>query len=104
MNKEEIKKIADLARLEISDDESEKLAGEIDSILGYIDQIKETEIGSGDGSETSQKDSRIESASVRNVMVDDDEPHKKGINTEALINEVPDSEDNLVKVKKILNN
>jgi len=96
MNKEEIKKIADLARLEVSDDESEKLAGEIDSILGYIDQIKEAEI-SGDGS-------RIESASVRNVMVDDGEPHKKGINTESLINEVPDSQDNLVKVKKILNN
>jgi len=96
MNKEEIKKIADLARLEINEEESEKLAGEIDSILGYVDQIKNAEI--------SDDSSRIESAGVRNVMVEDGEPHAKGINTESLINEVPDSQDNLVKVKKILNN
>jgi aspartyl-tRNA(Asn)/glutamyl-tRNA(Gln) amidotransferase subunit C len=96
MNKEEIKKIADLARLEISEEESEKLAGEIDSILGYVDQIKNAEI-SDDGS-------RIESASVRNVMVEDGEPHEVGLNTKALINEVPDAQDNLIKVKKILNN
>jgi len=96
MNKEEIKKIADLARLDISDNESQKLAGEIESILGYVDQIKNADI--------SVNGSRIESAGVRNVMVEDEEPHEKGINTKNLINEVPDSQDNLVKVKKILNN
>jgi|GEM_PF-281972 aspartyl-tRNA(Asn)/glutamyl-tRNA(Gln) amidotransferase subunit C len=98
MNKEEIKKIADLARLEISDEESEKMAGEIDSILGYIDQIKSAEI-SDQGAE-----SRIENASVRNVMREDSEPHKVSENTKVLIDEVPDSQDDLVKVKKILNN
>lgn len=96
MNKEEIKKIADLARLEISEEESEKFAGEIDSILGYIDQLKSAEI--------SEDDSRIESAGVRNVMNEDENPHEPGINTEALVAEAPESQDNLIKVKKILNN
>lgn len=98
MNKEEVKKIADLARLEISDEESEKMAGEIDSILGYIDQIKNAEIDSSDSK------SRIENAGVRNIMREDKDPHLKGENTKDLIEETPDSQDNLIKVNKILNN
>jgi len=96
MNKEEIKKIADLARLEISDEESGKFATEIDSILSYIDQLKEAKV--------SEDSSRIENANVRNVMIEDGEPHSKGENTKALIDEAPDSQDHLIKVKKILNN
>jgi aspartyl-tRNA(Asn)/glutamyl-tRNA(Gln) amidotransferase subunit C len=98
MNKEEIKKIADLARLEITDEESEKFASEIDSILQYIDQIKSADI-SDDAAE-----SRIENAGVRNVMREDENPHDVSENTEALIKEAPDSQDDLIKVKKILNN
>lgn len=100
MNKDEIKKIADLARLEISEEESEKMAGEIDSILKYVDQIKSAEIPQEDG----ESKSRIENAGVRNVMREDENPHEVGENTESLINEVPESQDNLIKVKKILNN
>jgi len=38
---EELKKIANLAKLRFADDELEKFISEFNSILGYIDQIKQ---------------------------------------------------------------
>lgn len=40
LTKEEIKHIADLAKLSFSDNELEKFAGEFNSILDYVSQIK----------------------------------------------------------------
>lgn len=93
MDKEEIKKIANLARLEISEEESEKMAGQIDSILHYVDQIAEADV-KDDGS-------RVENAAVRNVLRDDAEPHESS-HTEDLLEEAPETKDGFIKVKKIL--
>lgn len=41
ISKEEIKKIAQLARLELNDIEIEKYQEQLSSILGYIDKLKE---------------------------------------------------------------
>jgi len=41
LTKEEIKHIADLAKLRFTDEELEKFSGEFNSILDYISQIKE---------------------------------------------------------------
>jgi len=94
MNKNEAKKIADLARLEIDDAELDKIASEMSSILEYVDKIKSVDVAG--------EESRVENAGVRNVMSNDDNPNKSGENTDVLIKEVPESQDNLVKVKKIL--
>ena len=40
ISKEEIKKLADLARIEIGEEEIENLRGEMDSILEYVGQVK----------------------------------------------------------------
>jgi len=74
------------------------MAGEIDAILGYVDQLKSAEISDQD------TESRIENAGIRNVMREDENPHQVSENTESLMKEVPDSDGDLVKVKKILNN
>lgn len=94
MNKEEAKKIANLARMEISNADAEKMAGEMEAILEYVDKIKEVS-ANGD-------DDRIESASVRNIFTEDENPHETGINTEKLLNEAPGIEQNMIKVKKIM--
>ena len=94
MNKDDVKYFADLARIEISEGELEKMATDIGSILNYIDQIKDAPV---DASE-----SRIENSAVRNVMRPDENSHKKGRDTDALIKEAPDTEGNLIKTKKIL--
>lgn len=94
MNKDEVKNLANLSRIDISEDESEKLTSEIDSILKYVDQLKEV---------ATEDDSRIESARSRNIMRSDEKPHDSSENTEVVLNEVPEVQDNFVKVKKILN-
>ncbi len=43
MTKQDIKKIAELARLQISDQELELYASELSSILNYIGQLNEVE-------------------------------------------------------------
>jgi len=93
MNKDEVKKIANLARLEIDESESEKMAGQIDSILHYIDQIKEANISSDE--------SRIENAGIRNIMREDFESHSSN-HTEDLLAEAPERDGDFIKVKKIL--
>jgi aspartyl-tRNA(Asn)/glutamyl-tRNA(Gln) amidotransferase subunit C len=98
MNKDETKKLAELSRIEVSGDELEKIANEIGSILEYVDKIK-----SADTSDFSAE-SRAENAGVRNVMVEDENPHEPGKNTEKILKEAPNTENGYVKVKKILNN
>ena len=39
MNKEAVAKVARLARLETTDEQNEKLAAELESILGWIEQL-----------------------------------------------------------------
>ncbi len=44
MNTDQVKKLAHLARLSVSDAELEALAKEMDSILGFVDEIQKVEI------------------------------------------------------------
>jgi len=44
VTKEEVQKVADLAKLEFSQSELESLTGELNNILGYIDQLKELDV------------------------------------------------------------
>jgi aspartyl-tRNA(Asn)/glutamyl-tRNA(Gln) amidotransferase subunit C len=44
VTKEEVQKVAGLAKLEFAPSELESLTGELNSILGYIDQLKELDV------------------------------------------------------------
>lgn len=96
MKKEDIQHLANLSRLELTDEELEKYAGEFDSIIAYVDKIKEVT--------DSDEDLKIENASVKNVFREDDNIQEGGIHTEKILNEAPDTHEDFVKVKKILNN
>lgn len=96
MKKEDIQHLANLSRLELTDEELEKYAGEFDSIIAYVDKIKEIT--------DSDEDLKIENASVKNVFREDDDIQEGGIHTEKILNEAPDIHEDFVKVKKILNN
>ncbi|MFA5889254.1 MAG: Asp-tRNA(Asn)/Glu-tRNA(Gln) amidotransferase subunit GatC [Candidatus Paceibacterota bacterium] len=91
ITKEDIKKLADLARIEISPDEAESLTTEIDSILGYVGQIN---VMPSIGKEKVPLQ--------RNIMRDDVVTHGSGQYTEDLLSNAPFRERNLLKVKKIL--
>lgn len=95
ISKEEIKKLADLARVEIKEDELESLRGEIDSILDYIGQVKSV---SGLHSDKGG----IDIGTNYNVIREDGEPTPPGTYSKELIAEFPDRERDYLKVKKIL--
>ena len=44
MNTDQVKKLAHLARLSVSDTELEALAKEMDNILGFVDEIQQVQI------------------------------------------------------------
>ena len=95
ISKEEIKKLADLARIEISDEEVESLRGEMDAILEYVGQISRIpspEQGEGD---------TIVRGEV-NVLREDTNPTESGTYSKELIANFPNKEKNYLKVKKIL--
>jgi aspartyl-tRNA(Asn)/glutamyl-tRNA(Gln) amidotransferase subunit C len=91
MDKEEVKKIAALARLEISDEEADSLAQEIDSILAYVKQVE-------DMSSSSEQDLHL----PKNVMREDVSAHPALQYTEAILSNAPSSEKSFIKVKKIM--
>ncbi len=45
-SKMDIKQIADLARLNLRPEEKDKLAGDLESILAYVDQLQEVDVTS----------------------------------------------------------
>lgn len=92
ITKEEIEKLANLARISLSEDEKASLRKDIDGILEYVGQIKETSLVAGEFWEPA----------VRNVMREDVVINKPGLNTEVLVNSAPKHENGYVKVKKIL--
>lgn len=88
---EEVRKLAQLARIEMGDEEIAKMVKEIDPILGYVDQIKEV-----------AGDNERQIPEHRNITRGDNTPNSSGENTEVITAEFPDREGNLLKVKKIL--
>lgn len=91
ITKEDIKNLANLARIGLSDDESENMTSEIDSILGYVGEVQKF---SGD--------SQREIPDLRNVMRDDVVTNVPNEYKEKLLNNAPSREGDYLKVKKIL--
>ena len=89
----DIEKLAKLARIELTNEEKENLLKEVDPILGYVAQLKE--VVSSVGEEKKAGD-------LRNVMRVDEKPTETGSNTKDIVADMPDSQDNYLKVKKIL--
>ena len=87
----DIKNLASLARIEISEEEAERLTSEIDSILGYVGQIKDV-VGN----------IKKEVPKLHNVMREDVSTNTSRQYTDNILNDAPDREGDYIKVKKIL--
>lgn len=93
MEKKDIEHLAKLARIEVTDVEAEKLAGDITNVLTYVSHIEAVV-----GDVSSEK----KVGALYNVMREDGEPHEAGIYTEDLLNAAPERDGQYVKVKKII--
>jgi len=91
---DDVRKLAALSRLALSDEEIEKLRGEMDSIVAYIDTIQKVTLP--------EKPAASVYLDIENVMRPDGEPHETSAFTEALLSQAPRREGDYLKVKKIL--
>ena len=90
---EQINKLLLLSRIEIQGDEKERLASDIEAILGYISQLTAIEAITKEIGEISE---------LQNVFRDDGKPYPRGMFREQLLAAAPSREGNYFKVKKIL--
>jgi len=96
MNLEDIKKLAELARIDITEEEMAEIAKSFGSILEYVGQVQE--INKMQGVEMKNKEDFF----LHNVMRDDVVTNESGFYREKVISEMPESENEYLKVKQIL--
>jgi len=109
MKEEDIKKLATLCRIDLTDRETQTLRGDMESILGYVSEIGA--ITSSDVRPTQSKTGFREVVAEthipivdthHNVMREDGEAHASGLYTEDMLAAMPENEAGYLKVKQIL--
>ena len=93
INKEEVKKVAHLARLELNDNEISNHAKQLEKILEYIKQLEKIN--------TEHIPCTTRAIEVVNVLRKDEK--KDYENSEELLDLAPSREDKFFKVPKIIN-
>ena len=88
----DIKHLATLARLDISDTEAEELLHDLQAILVYVDQVTSVTVS---GTE-------IDIPDHRNIAREDIVTNPGGAFTTDILANAPDTQDGFVKVNKIL--
>ncbi|MBA2175965.1 Asp-tRNA(Asn)/Glu-tRNA(Gln) amidotransferase subunit GatC [Halobacillus locisalis] len=92
ISKEEVKHVANLARLAISEEEAETFTKQLDDIITYAEQLNELD--------TEGVEPTTHVLDLKNVMRKD-EP-KKWIEQEDALNNAPDHQDGQFKVPSVL--
>mgnify|MGYP002713273191 CR=1 FL=1 len=87
----DIRKLAQLSRIAIGDDDIQSLEKDIPSILNFVEQI-------------SQANAELvkEPGVYYNVLREDSKPHESQKYTEELLKSMPSTKDGYLKVRKII--
>ena len=93
----DIKKLADLARIDMNEEEMKEIAKDFDSILAYVSQVQEVSNSSNE-----KYTKKPEDYFLHNVMRDDVVSNNRGEYTDIIVAEMPDTQDGFLKVKQIL--
>lgn len=88
----DVKKLATLARLDISDTEAEELLHDLVATLAYVDQVTSAPLS----------ENQAVVPQHRNVLREDLVTTTPGSYTEAMLREAPATQDGYIKVKKVL--
>jgi aspartyl-tRNA(Asn)/glutamyl-tRNA(Gln) amidotransferase subunit C len=89
----DIKHLAELARIDIDDEQTESLKESIADILSYVSSVEEA---------AGQADDAPSVGSVYNRLRKDADPHEGGTYTDDLLAEAPETENGFVVVPPIL--
>ncbi|MFH1427718.1 MAG: Asp-tRNA(Asn)/Glu-tRNA(Gln) amidotransferase subunit GatC [Patescibacteria group bacterium] len=94
LKKQEIKKIADLARLELTDEELKTYGSQLSDVLEYIDQLKEVD--------TSDVQPTAQVTDLENITREDKVEDWPKDEVESALAQAPEREGKFVKVKRVL--
>ena len=89
--KVDVRALAQLARMDVSEEELSKLETELPAILKFVETIQSV-----------KTDETERNPSLRNVMREDGEPHESGIYTEKLLAQAPAQKDGRFVVKQVI--
>jgi len=92
ISRDDVQKLADLAHLAVKEEELEKVAGEMDSILAYVSDV----------STLASEEGEREKETLYNIMREDEVTNDKGEYTDDIVAQFPDKERGYLRVKKIL--
>ena len=92
LSKQEVQKVAKLARLQLSDAEIEEFTGQLGSILEYVEKMNELD--------TENVEPLAHCLPVHNVFRNDEV--KESLGPEKTLSNAPDSDGEFFKVPKIL--
>lgn len=93
MQLEDIKKLAELARVDMSDEEMTEMANDFDSILAYVGQVQDA---------VKLIPEHEVDFDLNNVAREDVQTNRGGEYTSKIIAEFPDQKNGYLKVKQIL--
>lgn len=94
VSEEEVKHIAQLARIELTPDESQRFARELSDVLGYVEQLQEVD--------TEGVEPITQVTGLKNVLRDDVAVPCPPETKEIMAKNYPDSQDGYIRVKQIL--
>ncbi len=100
IERKDIDTLAELSRLELSEEEKNGFQKDLEGILAYVGELKKVS-GSNLPAQSALADGG-DTALVRNVMRPDEATHEAGVFTNDLLKAAPRSKDGYVVVKKIL--
>lgn len=93
LTREDVLKLAQLARLDLTDDEVNEFASELSEILQYVEHLGSVDVK---GLKPTQQ-----ITGLTNVMRED-KAVDYGYEAKDLLNNVPEVKDNMIKVKRML--
>ncbi|MBE9221725.1 Asp-tRNA(Asn)/Glu-tRNA(Gln) amidotransferase subunit GatC [Cyanobacterium stanieri LEGE 03274] len=92
ISQEEVKKVANLARLEISEQEEQEFGNQLNAILEYFDQLSELD--------TDEVEPTTRAIDVSNIMRSDAQTTYE--DRESLLDNAPSRDDDFFRVPKIM--
>ncbi len=93
LSREEVLKLARLARLELSEEEVAEFQDELSAVLGYVSQLQEADVA---GLEPT-----TQVTGLKNVMRED-MPRDYGVDREKLLRLAPSKQDGQLKPKRMI--
>lgn len=96
MNIKDVENLAELAKLELLEEEKKSMLADMESILGYVKQIERSSAEIDGSIEPSSEASHTYNVWREDIL----EPRE--FSKEIIVEQFPDSQDGFLKVKKIL--